>query len=64
LLKIGGENGFIAKNYLEPKIILIRYKRILDCSSMDSDIESSVEQSSNNMRSDGRVKERTIAEAI
>jgi len=31
---------------------------------MDSDIESSVEQSSNNMRSDGRVKERTIAEAI
>jgi hypothetical protein len=64
LNKIGADNGFVHKQYLEPRVILIRYKR-RDANSLEPDsADSSLDHDSSAERREGRSKERSIAETI
>ena len=64
LEKLGAENGFLHKQYLEPRIILIRYKRRFEYAPDSDGPDSSLEPDSQTDKRDGRSRERTIAEVI
>lgn len=61
---IGAENGYLHRDYLEPRIVMIRYSKRYDLQSDSDSVDSSMEQDSQVERKEGRSKERTIADVI
>jgi hypothetical protein len=64
LAKLGAHNGFLHRQFLEPSVILIRYRPKQPFASDSDSIDSSQEREGSAEKKDGRSKERTIGETV